>query len=57
MKLDEAIAWLKGERSCCNYTVGEDKVTEIDANLTQQAYWIVKAHKEGLLKELKDANA
>lgn len=58
MKYEEALAWLRGERSMVNIiqTTGEGngpwliQTAEADAALTQQAYWIVKAHNEGLLK-------
>jgi len=49
MDLKEAKAWLSGKRSCCNYIAGEDKIIGIDTNLTQQAYWIVRAYKENLI--------
>ncbi len=56
MSYDEALAWLKGERSMTNIVPSHPRETwvariaEADAATTQQAYWIVKAHKEGLLK-------
>ncbi len=55
MTYEEALAWLRGERSMTNnvqyhpletWTV---RIQEAEAAATQQAYWIVKAHKEGLL--------
>ena len=55
MNYDEALAWLKGERSMINIVPSHPRETwvariaEADAATTQQAYWIVKAHKEGLL--------
>ncbi len=54
MHYDEAIAWLRGERSMTNiipqdpFDSWQVRVAEADAAMTQQAYWIVKAHKEGL---------
>lgn len=55
MNYKEALAWLRGERSGINYLpVTEDRqsVTAIyDAAMTQQAYWIVRAHNEGLVTE------
>lgn len=52
MRLEEALAWLRGERSGTNYLpVTEDRNVTVacyDAAMTQQAYWIVRAHKEGL---------
>lgn len=53
MKYEEALGWLRGERSMCNsFGIGEEsiiKTCEADSNMIQQAYWIVKAHKEGLI--------
>ena len=55
MDYDEAIGWLKGERSMTN-TIPQDpfetwqvRVAKADAAMTQQAYWIAKAYKEDLL--------
>lgn len=48
MTYEDAVEWLKGKRSMCN-TFEEPVSAEVDASLTQQAYWIVKAHKEGLV--------
>ena len=52
MKYEEAVAWLRGERSTMN-TVPQDpidtwqvRIAQTDAAMTQQAYWIVKAHDE-----------
>jgi hypothetical protein len=53
----EAVAWLKGERSMVN-TIGSDwtsnahaalMTAQADAAMTQQAYWIVKAHRDRLV--------
>ena len=52
MEYKEAIAWLRGERSMCNiipqdpFETWQVRIAEADAAMTQQAYWIVKAHKE-----------
>ena len=57
MSIDEAYEWLKGNRSMTNVIPDEPRetwvvrVAQADAALTQQAYWIVKAHKEGLNNE------
>lgn len=52
MTYDEAVAWLNGERSMIN-TIPQHpfetwivRVSEADCNMTQQAYWIVRAHNE-----------
>ena len=51
MKLDEAWEWLAGERSSWNTHAGhpDGHVTAAreDAAHTEQAYWIVRAHREG----------
>ena len=51
----EATEWLTGERSM-NNIIPQDpretwqvRVSEADAWNAQQAYWTLKAHKEGLL--------
>lgn len=57
MTYDEALEWLNGQRSWWNTHSGVSTDRNIalaqcavhDAASTQQAYWIVKAHKEGLL--------
>jgi hypothetical protein len=55
MNYEEAIEWLNGNRShwdhfaCGDHREALLQCTEADAWTTQQAYWIVKAHKEGLL--------
>lgn len=54
---DDAIEWLLGKRSWTNVIPQEPvetwhvRTTQADAASTQQAYWIVKAHHEGLLKQ------
>ena len=56
MNIEEANAWLKGERSTTNYIPQDPfetwnvRIAQADAACTQQAYWIAKAHAEGLLK-------
>lgn len=57
MRYDEAQAWLRGERSTINTAWGEtigdaqERATRQDAAMTEQAYWIVRAHKEGLVDD------
>ena len=54
MTLDEAYAWLRGERSWTN-TLRDGteeafvRIERADAATTEQAYWVVRAHQEGLL--------
>jgi hypothetical protein len=64
MNLAEAESWLRGERSAVNdhYNQTADRnyafarAAEEDAARTQQAYWIVRAHAEKLVKETPDAH-
>ena len=55
MTYEEAVGWLRGERSTVNYAGGDspaesqERATRMDAAMTEQAYWIVRAHKEGLV--------
>jgi len=55
MDNDEAIAWLRGERSMCNmipqdpFETWQVRTCEADAARVQEAYWIAKAHNEGLI--------
>ena len=61
MTYEEAIEWLAGNRSTWNSHAGlspdgnraVDFVTcaQEDAAKTQQAYWLVRAHREGLDQE------
>lgn len=54
MDLEEALAWLRGERSLTNMIpqhpleTWQVRIAEADAWATQQAYWIARAHREGL---------
>ena len=58
MDITEANAWLMGERSMANSIASdpdgygltyEVRLAQADAAMTQQAYWIAKAHEEGLV--------
>ena len=57
MTIEEAIAWLKGERSTVNVVpqhpleTWQSRIMEADAFATQQAYWIVRAQNEGIVPE------
>ena len=57
MNKEEAMEWLKGSRSMINivprdpYETWECRIAEADASMIQQAYWIVRASKEGLTDE------
>ena len=53
MDYKEAVEWLKGNRSMTNiipqgssFDTWSVRVAQADAAMVQQAYWIVKAHKE-----------
>lgn len=58
MKYEEAIAWLRGERSMTNMIQSSAdtncpwivQTAQADAAATQQAYWVVKAHNEGMIE-------
>ena len=57
MNIEEALAWLRGERSSwslMNTAVALPEAhtisAQVDAASTEQAYWIVRAHKEGLME-------
>lgn len=49
MTYEEAMAWLRGTRSSRNYADTPESADRRDAALTEQAYWTVRAHKEGLV--------
>ena len=55
MDYKEAVEWLKGKRSMCNTVLDNTECAEVDASMMKQAYWMVKAYKEGLIK-LEDNN-
>lgn len=54
MSLEEALAWLRGERSMTNvvpqapFETWQERIARADAAMTEQAYWTVRAHREGL---------
>lgn len=53
MTLTEAKEWFRGKRSTCYHVTDYPletrtaRVAEADAAMLQQAYWVLKAHKEG----------
>ena len=55
MSYDEAVEWLRGNRSMTNnieqepFETWQVRIAEADAAMTQQAYWIVKAHKDEIV--------
>jgi hypothetical protein len=57
MNKQEAIEWLKGNRSTTNYiptepyATWEVRIMQADAVMIQQAYYILKAYAEGLITE------
>jgi len=57
MTLEEALEWLRSKRSMCNLIPPDPRETwqvriaQADAAMIQQAYWVVRAHKEGLLDD------
>lgn len=54
MDYEEALAWLRGERSTVNTTqqypieTWQERIARTDAAMTEQAYWIVRAHSDGV---------
>lgn len=50
MSYEEALAWLRGERSSVNW-LDQPVAQQYDAAAAQEAYWIVRAHKEGLVEK------
>ena len=57
MKYEEALAWIRGERSTINHAGGDspwdsqERATRMDAAMTQQAYWVLLAHHEGIVPD------
>jgi len=60
MTKEEALAWVKGERSYTNMIPHDPhetwmvRIAQADAAETQRAYWVLRAHKEGLVEEAND---
>lgn len=61
MTYDEAVAWLKEQRSMTNIIPFEPpdgtwlvRVAQADAAMTQQAYWIIKAWHENIVPPIVD---
>jgi hypothetical protein len=57
MTPEEAREWLKGNRSTVNIVpqhpleTWEVRINAADASMIKQAYYILRSHAEGLLKE------
>ena len=59
MTYSEALEWLKGNRSNINSILNttDDRphefamITQADAGSVQEAYWIVRAHREGIVDD------
>ena len=55
MNKEDALAWLRGERSWTNmipqdpFDTWNVRIAQADAASVQQAYWTVRAHEEGLV--------
>lgn len=55
MTYEQAVEWLNGQRSLANFVPQHPfetwtvRIAEADAAATQQAYWVVKAHRDGLM--------
>lgn len=52
MMLQEAYAWMNGERSMTNiipqdpFDTWQVRIAQADAAMTEQAYWIIKGNQE-----------
>lgn len=59
MTEDEAQEWLCGERSMTNiiahdpFETWQVRISQADAAMMEQAYWVLRAHKEGLVAKDK----
>lgn len=59
MTKQEAQEWLAGKCSMINivpqhpFETWQSRIAEADAAMIQQAYWIAKAHADGLIEEAK----
>jgi len=57
MKIEEAREWVKGNRSTTNtipqepLSTWEVRILDADASMIKQAYYTLKAYKEGLMEE------
>lgn len=55
----EAREWLRGNRSLTNIIPQDPidtwqvRIAQADAGMMQQAYWIVKAYREGIIYEIE----
>lgn len=60
MNYEEALEWLQGKRSMINGISSSDpdlwqvRTAQADAEMTEQAYWIVMAHKKNYLAQMKE---
>jgi len=60
MTKEEAEQWLKGNKTMHNHFEWFDNArdtvlcVEADAHMMEQAYWVLKAHKEKLIGEEND---
>jgi len=60
MTYEEAVAWLRGQRSTANIIQSDCnsngqwivQTAQADAAMTQQAYWIVKAWSENIVPSI-----
>ena len=54
MNFTEAVEWVRGNRSMTNIIPQDPfetwlvRIAQADAAMTEQAYWILKAEKDGL---------
>jgi hypothetical protein len=59
MSPKEAMEWFEGKRSMTNSLSSPDsnlwqvQTAQADAAMMEQAYWVLRAHKEGLINDTK----
>ena len=57
MNTEEAKQWVKGHRSMCNiipqdpFETWQVRIAQADAAMMEQAYWVLRANKEGLIDD------
>jgi hypothetical protein len=55
MNIIEAKAWIEGLRSMCNnipqdpFETWQVRIAQADAAMIEAAYWVLRAHKDGLI--------
>ena len=61
MMVDEAYEWINGNRTMTNlipqdpFATWQVRISEADAAMMQQAYWILRAHSDGIIRQKEQA--